>query len=449
MKKLNSPIAILGFGNEGQYALKFLQEQSYSNITICDENESIEIPEDIKKKCGEKAFEDLTPFKTIIRSPGVHYNSPGILEAKNTGALVTSMTELSLEIGRDRMTAITGSNGKTTTTGMLDAILKAHYQNKIIVGGNDRSPVLSEAIEHPTWPILMEVSSFQFADLQMSPHIAGVLNIKPNHMDWHENMEDYVHAKKNIMAHQNENDCCVLNANDENSAKLAEHAKGKIFWVGKKEGENWVIWEEGEASEPRLQASWNNQNIQILQKSDLVVKTHPDNIAFTAAVSLIHDVNPILIKKTLMDFKGMPHRIEFIRDIDSIKFYNDSACTTPESAEVCIDQFEPGKLILLLGGSSKSSDFRFLAEKIVKNRVRVYLYGEEGSKIKALIEAENGQDLILKYDESKDFPNIINNAYQMAGPNDNIVLSPACASFDMFKNAKERGRLFREIVEGL
>ena len=457
MKKLPSPITILGFGNEGQYAYEFLKKRGYDDLTICDENEAVELPEDVKKKIGVAAFEDLTEFKTIIRSPGIHYNLPGIVAAKDAGCLVTSMTEITLEIGRERMTAITGSNGKTTTTGMLDAILTAHYENEIIMGGNDRNPVLEAALEHSDWPILMEVSSFQFADLQMSPHIAGVLNIKPNHMDWHENMEDYVHAKRNIMMHQNASDWAILNANDENSAKLAEHAKGKVFWVGKKKGENWVNWEkspenitpESEVPQPRLLAKYKGNITEILSASDLRVKTHPDNIAFAAAGALLHGVKAGLIKKALMEFKGMPYRIEFIREIDGIKFYNDSACTTPESAQVCLEQFPKGQLILLMGGSSKSADFSFLAHHLVENTVRVYLYGEEGQHIKKALIAEGGEGLILRLDDSKDFISIINNAYQQSDVGDNIVLSPACASFDMFKNSKQRGKMFTEIVESL
>lgn len=452
---LNGPFAILGFGDEGQSGLEFLQKQGFSDITICDQKEKVEVPEGVKVRLGKDAFENLSQFKTIIRSPGVYYKLPGILEAKAKGALVTSMTEMTLEVGRDRLTAITGSNGKTTTTGMIDAILTRHYDGKNIVGGNDRLPVLQRALEHPEQPILMEVSSFQFADLKLSPHISGVLNIKPNHMDWHEDMEDYINAKGNLIAHQTNDDWAVLNANDENSAQLAEHAKGKIFWVGKKEGENWSVWEDGELSATALEGEIplsrrnNGNEVKILNSSDLIVKTHPDNILFAVAVSLIHGVDPKLIKEVLSTFKGMPQRLEFVRELEGIKFYNDSSCTTPESTEVAIQAFPKGQLILLLGGSTKHSDFSFMAQQIVKTGVRVYLFGAEGSRIKATIEVEGGEDLILKLDETKEFTEIIRGAYQLAHPGDNIVLSPACASFDMFKNSKERGRLFSEIVISL
>lgn len=439
---LTPPIAILGFGDEGKSALEFLRKQGIPDITICDQKENSNLPEDVKKKLGGKAFENLTEFKTIIRSPGVYYKLPGILEAKEAGCHVTSMTEMTLEISNKRLTAITGSNGKTTTTGMIDAILSKHYDGEIVVGGNDRLPTLQRAIDHPQQPILMEISSFQFADLKISPHIAGILNISPNHLDWHENLEDYINAKGNLIAHQEKDDWCLLNANDENSSKLAQNAPGKIFWVGKKKGDHWAVWEE-----ENLIIKNRESESTIVSKSDLKVKTHPDNVLFAAAVSILHNVEKKLIKEVLSEFPGMPQRLEFIREINGIKFYNDSSCTTPESTAVAINQFPQDQLILLLGGSTKHSDFNFMAQHIVETGTRVYLYGLERERIKEAIGREGGGDLILKLDETKDFLQIIQSAQQLAKPGDNIVLSPACASFDMFKNSKERGRLFTEIVK--
>ncbi len=441
---IKPPVAILGFGIEGQAAFEFLKAQNISDITICDEKESIDIPDNINSQLGTLAFESLTDFRTIIRSPGVHYALPGIIEAKKSGSTITSMTELTLETAANRITAVTGSNGKTTTVGMLEKILSAHYKDKIIVGGNDRKPVLQEAIKRPDEPILMEVSSFQFADIQKSPHISAILNITPNHLDWHENLEDYIHAKTNLIAHQNHTDWCILNTNDEGSSKLGSKTPSKIFWLGKKGGHDWVTWEGKD-----LMAQFDGKGMKILSQSDLGLKTHPDNVLCAVAVSLIHKVKPSLIKKELSKFKGTEHRLEFVKEVEGVKFYNDSACTTPESAKVAISQFPEGKLILLLGGSSKNSDFSFLAHEIIENQVRPYLYGKEGPRIKEAIKAENEDYSIMAVDESADFPSIVIRAHQMAQPGDNIVLSPACASFDMFKNAKERGKMFKEIIATL
>lgn len=441
---IKPPVAILGFGVEGHAAFDFLQSQNISDITICDESGLIELPKNTKSQLGPSAFDDLSEFQTIIRSPGVRYNLPAIQKAREEKRTVTSMTRLTLDVARDRITAISGSNGKTTTVAMLDAILKAHYKNKIIVGGNDRKPILQEAVKRPNELILMEVSSFQFADLEQSPHISAVLNITPNHLDWHENLEEYAHAKANLIAHQNHHDWCILNSQDENSSKLGKKTPGKIFWLNTDEGNNWATWKSG-----NLVAKFENKEIRVLNRNDLSVKTHPDNILCVVAISLIHRVTPTLIKEQLAKFKGPEHRLEFVKEVEGVKFYNDSACTTPESAKVAIHQFPAGKLILLLGGSSKNSDFSFLAHEIIDYQVRPYLYGKEGPRIQEAIKAEDPDYPIMASDESADFPAIIIRAYQMAQPGDNIVLSPACASFDMFKNAKDRGKQFKNIVATL
>lgn len=441
---IKAPVAILGYGVEGQASYKYLQGLGISEITICDQNEKTKIPKDAKSILGSKAFDELKAFKTIFRSPGVHYDLPGIVEAREAGSNVTSLTELTLEVARDRMTAITGSSGKTSVVGMLEAVLKAHYKDALIVGGNDREPVLQKAIDNPNQPILMEVSSFQFADIKKSPNIAAVLNISPNHLDWHENMQDYVHAKTNLIAHQKEDDWCVLNSDDENSEKLARSAPSRQFWVGMQEGQNWAIW-----ADDYLVAQLDGKRMTILNKQDLQIKTHPDNILFAVAVSLLHKVDPEIIEDELIKFEGIENRLEFVREIDSIKFYNDSACTTPESAWVAIQQFPEGKAILILGGSSKGADFSFLAHHIKETSTRVYLYGEEADRIRDALKEERCENLILNSEAPESFIEIVNAAYKKAGPRDYIVLSPACASFDMFKNSKDRGKQFKDIVKSL
>ena len=259
-------------------------------------------------------------------------------------------------------------------------------------------------------------------------------------MDWHEDLEDYINAKNNIIKHQSKDDWTVLNANNEDSAKLADNAPAKIFWIGKKKGDNWAIWNDN-------QLMVNGETI--ISRNQIKLKTHPDNLLFAAAIAKLHEIPNQTIIDVMKEFGGVEHRLEFIKTINDVHFYNDSSCTTPESTEVAIDQFPEGQLVLLLGGSSKHSDFSFLASKIKNNNVRVYLYGEEGEKIKQAIKKAGGQDLIINYNKSKNFEEIIKDAFAHAKPKDSIVLSPACASFDIFKNAKERGNQFKDIVNKL
>ncbi len=442
--KLKTPIAILGFGIEGNAALDFLKSQGIDEITVCDQSEKTDIPSECKKRLGKDAFDDLSDFQTIIRSPGVRYDLPGIQQAHEIGALVTSMTKLTLELASSRITAITGTNGKTTTTALCEQILSAHYGNRLIVGGNDRKPVLQQALEHDDQPILIEASSFQFEDLKHSPYIAAILNITPNHLDWHDTLEAYTAAKTNILRHQQSSDWAVLNAADENVKKLATSTPAQPFWINEKQGDNWAVWEDG-----YLKISFDGKEENILHFDQLTIKTHPDNLLFAATIAKLHIVPTTTIEEQIKLFKGVEHRLEFVRTIKDIHFYNDSSSTSPESAMTAIDQFLPKKLILLLGGSSKKADFTYLAEKIVEQNVRVYLYGAEGQVIKESILSAGGENLILDYNKSSNFKEIIESAYQFAQPEDSIVLSPACASFDMFKNAKDRGNQFKEIAKGL
>jgi UDP-N-acetylmuramoylalanine--D-glutamate ligase len=445
---IESPVAILGFGTEGQDALRFLQGQKIKGITVCDQKTDLKVPEGVKARLGKGAFEDLSGFRTIIRSPGVQYKLPGIQEAIDAGCNVTSMTKLTLDAAGERVTAVTGSNGKTTTVALAGQILAAHYGNKFIMGGNGKKPVLQEALDHPDWPILIEASSFQFHDARKSPYIAAITNITPDHLNWHKTMEEYIEAKSNILRHQNKTDWAILNANNENTAKLAHSTSSQIFWVGQRRGECWVVWEEG-----RLLLGFDGKVQTVVHADQLDFKTHPDNVLVAVAIAQLHYVPLSTMAEQVRLFRGVEQRLQFVRTYRDVHFYNDSSCTSPEAAITAINQFEPGKLILLMGGSSKNADFSELARQIVESGVRVYLFGKEGARIRDAIQSAEGaigqSRLILACDLSTDFKKIIESVFRLARPEDSISLSPACASFDMFKNSVERGRQFDAIVNGL
>jgi UDP-N-acetylmuramoylalanine--D-glutamate ligase len=453
---LQSPIAILGFGTEGQDALRFLQGRGIKDITVCDHKADLKAPDGVKARLGRGAFGDLSDFRTVIRSPGVRLSDPQVKEAVDSGCFVTSMTKLTLDVAGERVTAITGTNGKTTTVALAGQILSAHYGGKFIMGGNGKRPVLQEALDHPTWPILIEASSFQFHDAKKSPYIAAVTNITPDHQNWHATMEEYIEAKKNILRHQKQSDWAILNANNENSAKLSSATPAQLFWVGQKRGPHWVLW-EGD----HLLLTFDGKTEVVIRKDQLNYKTHPENTLFAAAIAKLHFVPATVMAEQMRAFRGVEQRLQFVRTVRGIDFYNDSCATTPEAVMMGIDQFDPKRLILLMGGSSKNADFSFLARQIVEKGVRVYLYGQEGKRIQEAIiasevaippfdSAQGRQSrLVLNCDQSGDFKKIIESAFKLAKPEDSISLSPACASFDMFKNSKERGYQFDEIVNKL
>ncbi len=446
---IKEPIAILGFGVEGQAALEFLKREGFLDITLCDENVHHPLKDDLRFEeyswiLGKTAFMDLSSFKTVFRSPGVKYDLKSIVEAKDLGINVTSMTEMTLEEAKNRITGVTGSNGKTTTTRLTEAILRQKYGEALIVGGNDGVPVLQRAKDQPKDPILLEVSSFQFADLKNSPHIAAILNITPNHLDWHEDLADYIHAKSNVIQHQNKDDWAILNASNENTAKLVTKAPAQIFWLNKEQGDNWAVWKMGS-----LKVSINGKVETILDRTDFSLKTHPDNILCAVVIGLLHGLDKEMVLKGIQSFKGVPHRMEYLGEKKGVHIYNDSACTTPESTQVAIGQFEDKTLVMLLGGRPKETSFDYLVDDLIKHKVRVGLYGEQGPVIQKLMEEKGAGDLILFLDEDGHFGQMVEKAFHLCQSGDSLVLSPACTSFDMFKNAKERGKEFARTINQL
>ncbi len=439
--ELKPPLAVLGYGAEGRYAVSFLLKNGLGPITVFDQKPQQDVPAGVEFQLCGKDWEPLEAFGTVLRSPGVHYDLPRLRQAKDAGAQVTSLTDLSFQVARSRITAITGSNGKTTTTNLTAHLLSRRYGEKLILGGNDHQPILDRLIQDPDSPAVMEVSSFQFADLRVSPGIAAILNITPNHLDWHENLDDYANAKRNLILHQQPGDWAVLNANDENSAKFAPDVKGNLLWVGQAQGSQWILWKEG-----KLVAKWEGQKIEFGSREQISLKTHQDNLAFAAGLGLIHGLEPAEIFEGLISFPGTPQRLEYVGQKDGVSFYNDSACTTPESAQVALREFPSGKLIVLLGGSSKNSEFDYLALDLKRHQTRVWLYGAEGDRIRSAIEGQDSKDLILGQDRSGDFEGLVRQAFASAQPEDAVVLSPACASFDLFKNSKDRGAQFKSIV---
>ncbi|QQR83542.1 hypothetical protein IPJ72_07220 [Candidatus Peregrinibacteria bacterium] len=213
------------------------------------------------------------------------------------------------------------------------------------------------------------------------------------------------------------------------------------FWIGQARGEHYAIWEN-----EHLILCFEGTKEVVCHRDQLTVKTHPDNILFAVAIAKLHYVPMSTLVEQLQAFKGVEHRLEYVRTVGDVHFYNDSSSTSPDSALTAIDQFVPDRLILMLGGSSKNADFDTLADVIVKKHVRVVLYGAEGQPIKERLLAHEGAALILEHFKDGNFEGIVRQTFELAKPEDNVVMSPACASFDLFKNAKERGKEFKRVV---
>jgi len=412
-------IGILGFGKEGQATLDYFQKHGYKNILIFDRNPDIKAG--VKSLLGDDYLEHLSEASVIFRSPGIPYLTPDIQQYEKQGGIVTSATAFFLENQPAKVIGITGSNGKTTTATLIYEILKKHWPHKVWLAGNVGN-VLLEEIEQigPNDLTVMELSSFQLQDLKTSPQVAVVTNISPNHLDHHQSIEEYIDAKKNIVHFQAAGNLAVLNASDPIVKQFAAETKAEVKWFGDHTDEN---------IQSRLQS--------------LKFKTHPQNIKIALIVGQHFDISQERIWSVIEDFKGVPNRLEFVRELNGVRYYNDTSCTTPESTTTALEAFPEGSVIILLGGSDKGSDYQDMNKKVIQRKATAITYGAMGEKIAAGLPPEQ----VIRM--GSDFAAVIQKAKEIAKPGQNIILSPACASFDMFKNYIERGEIFTEIVRNL
>src|SRR3989344_5691920 len=369
-------IAILGYGEQGRSAYEYYAKPG-NQITVCDKNESVNLPSDVQKQLAPDYLKNLDQFDVIFRSPSVH---PGDIVKANSPEILDKVTTVTNEFMKvcpaKNVVGVTGTKGKGTTSTLIAKMLEAAGR-KVHLGGNIGTPpldLLKDYIHPDDW-VVLELANFQLIDLKYSPHIALCLMVAPEHQDWHGNMDEYITAKQQLF--------------------------------------RWHNW----------------QNVCA---------------AVTAVWQIVQDVETI--KSVITTFAGLEHRLEFVRDVDGVKYYDDSFGTTPETAMVAVEAFNQPKVIIL-GGSEKGADFKELAKTVSKNNVsQVVLVGKEGPKIKQALEAEGFQNTV---EGGSTMPDIVGTARMVTRPGDVVLLSTACASFDLFKNYKDRGDQFKKAVQAL
>jgi UDP-N-acetylmuramoylalanine--D-glutamate ligase len=405
----NKKVAILGYGIEGQDAEKFLKSRG-ADITILD------------KKDDANYLDELSRFDIIVRSPGVYRFLPKIIEVERNGIIITSAVKIFFENCPGKIIGVTGTKGKGTTSTLIYEILKA-AGHKVYLAGNIGKPMLEllPLLDNKSYAIL-EMSSFQLIDMNVSPHIAVVLNITTDHLDWHKDREEYVNAKKNIVSHQTPNDFAVINVEYETPRSFAKITRGKVV-------------------------EFSKDKLDIEFKKGLLLRGEHnlENIAAAAAVGRILEINDNKILDVVRSFKGLEHRLELVDGINGVTFYNDSFATGPQPTIAAIKSFtEPETLIL--GGSDKGLDYKELREEIEKrNNVKnLILIGEMGEKIGDGIEDKNIVNL-----GKVSMTQIVRKAFEVTSKGGVVILSPAAASFDMFENYKDRGDQFKNAVEYL
>ncbi len=412
-------IIVIGFGKEGKAAAKFLGESN--KITIYDDKE--------KTPVGERARFDL-----IVRSPGVRPDHPLIKKLVAAGAVLTSPTQIFLDLCPCQIIAVTGTKGKGTTSTLIYEMLKTQYRN-VFLAGNIGTPTLEILPKlNKNSLVVLELSSFQLMDLSKSPHIAVVLMITQEHLDWHKDKDEYVLAKAPIVKYQGNSDFAVINFDFPNSKSFVPLTKAKIISFSTL----------GQADSYISGGNLMFRKEVVTGVSDVPIpgRHNLQNVLAAIAASKIYKIKNENIKKVLTSFKGLDHRLQLIRDIEGVKYYNDSFSTTPETSIAAIDAFKSPK-ILIVGGSSKNSDFTNLGRIIARDKTvkGVILIGIEGKRIKeAIVKAGKFSGKIKE--GAHDMKEIVASAQNLARSGDIVILSPACASFDMFKNYEDRGRQF-------
>jgi len=445
-------IAVIGTGLEGLSSAEFFSKQG-ACVFVLDQKGEDEIEKEKLEKIthfakkfigGNDYLKNLSSYDLIVRSPGVRRNLPEIIDAEKKGTIVTSQTKLFFDLCPGKIIGVTGTKGKGTTSSLIYDILKEAGKEVFLAGNIGKPPLdLIDGISEKSL-VVLELSSFQLIDLDRSPHIAVVLMITKEHLDWHKSSEEYAKAKGSIVKFQTENDFAVINADFEKSKRIGNLSKAKKYYFSTKSKVEMGTFVENDRvfiANDDLREVLNTREVKIPGEHNL------QNITAAITVADVLGVQIEKIKGAVTSFKGLPHRLEFVGDKNGISFYNDSASTNPETAIAAIRSFKNPK-ILILGGSSKNSDFKELGKIIAEENVKaVILIGEEAKRIKQSIKEANFKGQIIEgIGQMRD---IVSKAFELAGDGDIVVLSPACASFDQYKNYFDRGEKFKLSISEL
>ena len=409
-KYLDKRVAILGYGLEGVDAEKFLKGEG-AKVSVLDQ------------KFDKNYLKNLDGFDVIVRSPGVYRFLPEIVRAEKAGVKITSAVKLFFENCPAKIIGVTGTKGKGTTSTLIYEILKKAGKDVYLVGNIGKAYLeLLPKLTKNSW-VVMEMSSFQLIDMDISPHIAVVLNITSDHMDWHKDRKEYIEAKKNIVLHQSPDDFAVINGEYDAPKRFVNGLKSKVVFFSKKILDN-----------------------AFKRKLLLRGEHNLENIAAAVNVARIVGVEDSIAIKAVREFKGLEHRLELVAEVDGRTFYNDSFATGPQPTIAAIKSFDEQET-LILGGSDKGLDFDELGKEIAEkdNIKNVLLIGLIGPKIGEAIKKAGFKGNLENLGRSA-MKDIVKRAFDITQKGGVVILSPAAASFDMFKNYKDRGRKFKEAV---
>ena len=453
-------IAVLGIGIEGISSAKYLVEKG-AKVTLLDKKEEDRIDKEYLRKAkklksrlilGEKYLKDLDTYDVILRSPGIKMDIAEIKDVLRSGAKITSQTKIFFDLCPGKIIGVTGTKGKGTTSSLIYEMLKLQGYDAYI-GGNIGLPpfeFLDKLNEQSI--IVLELSSFQLQDIKKSPHVAVMLMVTSEHLDYHKDVFEYIDAKRNLLRFQNGDDFAILNKDYMPARESDVHTQATVYQISRNEEvkEGCYINEGKVMLRVKEDSSIFGLNptyktISIISTKDILLpgEHNLENACAASMAAFLSGVTKANIAQVLKTFKGLEHRLELVTEINGVKYYDDSFSTTPETAIAAIKAFENPE-ILILGGSTKKSDFKELGETILnaKNIKAIIGVGEEWLRIKFLIPNFAGKII----EDCKNMKQIVKATTEIAKEGDVVLLTPACASFDMFKNYKERGEMFKEEV---
>jgi UDP-N-acetylmuramoylalanine--D-glutamate ligase len=445
----NKRVLVVGLGKSGLAAARFLKARG-ARVTVSDARPAMliaELSELLEQgymvEAGSHGLLTFRRQDLIVVSPGVPMSTPELKQVRAMGAHIIGELELGAQYLQGEVVAVTGSNGKTTTTTLIGEILKAAGRSTL-VGGNIGRPVTAMVDESTTesWSVL-EVSSFQLETVEtFKPKIALVLNITPDHLDRHGTFEEYAALKARVTEFQTAEDFLILNGEDKDTQMIAAKTKAQIFWFSTRRPIKQGTFVHGESIlfVPREGAS--SERVMPVAEIPLAGAHNVENVLAAVCAARLAGVESATIRAAVREFKAVEHRLEFVREVGGVKYYNDSKATNVDATLKAVEAFAGG-IHLILGGKDKGSDYRVL-ESLLRERVKtVITIGSAAEKI------ERQLDGVVKIERAETLKRAVAYAHEAAVAGDTVLLAPACASFDQFENYEQRGRVFKELVASI
>jgi len=436
-------VSVIGVGISNKPLIKFLAEAG-AEIIAYDKRTKDQLGDayqeisrlGVKLVLGDNYLDNLTG-EIIFKTPGMRFDTPALLKAKENGSIITSEMEMFFEVCPAKIIAVTGSDGKTTTTTLISKMMEMQGY-KTWLGGNIGNPLFAETvnIKKDDW-VILELSSFQLHTMKKSPNIAVITNITPNHLDVHRDYREYIDAKKNIMLYQNEDSKLIINASNTVTSEIGREAKGQLVSFSSKESADITLVDKyitvgGE---------------KILNINDIKIMGMHNVENYMAAIGAVAGlVDKETIVKVAKNFEGVQHRIELVRVLDGVKYYNSSIDSSPNRSINTLKVFNE-KVIMIAGGKDKGIEYDEIGPSIREKVKTLILIGKTSDLIEAAVKKAGGDSVEII--RCSTYEEVVKTAHDKAVPGDVVLLSPASTSFDMFANFEERGNLFKKLVNEL